>query len=113
MNILEVLSREYSMRLFVYCFMPDHIHMIITVEGKNSIIAFIQAFKSKVTLEPYKHCFEGKIFQARFYDRFIRTDQSLEDELRYILENPVRKGLVDDYKKYPYSKCFYNIEDLP
>ena len=111
MYILETLSEEYAIRLFVYCFMPDHIHLIVTVEGEKSIIAFIQAFKSKATLESYKHAFSGKIFQSRFYDRFIRSDQSLIDEIKYILENPVRRGIVDDFRKYPYSKCFYDIKD--
>lgn len=111
MYILDTLSEEYAIRLFVYCFMPDHIHLIGTVEGEKSIIAFVQAFKSKATLESYKHAFSGKIFQSRFYDRFIRSDQSLIDEIKYILENPVRRGIVDDYRKYPDSKCFYDLTD--
>lgn len=107
MDLLESLCKEYEIRPLAYCFMPDHIHTIIVADGNKSIIAFVQAFKSKATIESYGHGFEGKIFQARFYDRFIRTDQSLENEIRYVLENPVRKGLVDDSSKYPYSGCFF------
>jgi hypothetical protein len=66
----------------------------------------VQAFKSKATLESYRHDFEGRIFQTRFYDRFIRTYESLENEIRYVLENPVRNGLVKDSAEYRYSKCF-------
>jgi putative transposase len=113
MELLESLCQEYSIRPFVYCFMPDHIHMIVAVEGNISIIAFVQTFKSKATIESYKHDFEGKIFQSRFYDRFIRSDQNLQNEIRYVLENPVRAGIVVDYRDYPYSKCFYDIDDDP
>lgn len=106
MTVLEMLFKQFKMKPLVYCFMPDHIHMIIIVDGDKSIVSFVQAFKSKATIESYRFGFKGKIFQSRFFDRFIRTSQNLENEIRYILENPVRKGLVEDYSRYPYSKCF-------
>jgi putative transposase len=110
MDLLESLCKEYALRPLAYCFMPDHIHVIVVVEGNRSIIAFVQAFKSRATIESYKHGFQGKIFQPRFYDRFIRSDQNLENEIKYVLENPVRSGIVEDYPDYPYSKCFYDIK---
>lgn len=85
--------------------------MIIVVEGDKSIIALVQAFKSKATIESYEHGFEEKIFQPRFYDRFIRSNKNLENEIKYVLENPVRSGIVEDYRDYPYSKCFYGIDE--
>jgi putative transposase len=111
MELLESYCVNYKMTLFVYCFMPDHIHIILTADGEKSIIELVQAFKGKSTVDSYKFGLQGKIFQSRFYDRFIRTYQSLENEIRYVLENPVRRGLVNNYKDYPYSKCFLESWD--
>jgi putative transposase len=112
MRLLEQLCLDYKLTLYVYCFMPDHIHFVVSVKGDKSIIELVQAFKSKTTIGSYNFGFSGQIFQTRFFDHFIRTYQNLENEIRYILENPVRKGLVDDYSKYPYSKSLIDKLDL-
>jgi len=109
MNILEKICSEGNFDLIAYCFMPDHIHLIVSSSGTNSIIDLVRIVKSKTTLASYKYGFERKIFQPRFFDRFIRNSEGLLKEVTYILNNPVRKGLVDDYRNYPYSKCYIDI----
>ncbi|OGC96117.1 MAG: hypothetical protein A2W25_12480 [candidate division Zixibacteria bacterium RBG_16_53_22] len=106
MTLLESLCEKYDFLLYVYCFMPDHLHFIISVQGEKSIIELVQAFKSLTTLESYTHGFEGKILQTRFYDHFLRNWEDLERHIKYVLENPIRKGLVRDFKDYPFGKSF-------
>jgi hypothetical protein len=36
----------------------------------------------------------------------LRKEESIEDVAPYILENPVRRGLVSDPKEYPFSRLF-------
>jgi putative transposase len=109
MSILEKTCVENTLDLIVYCFMPDHIHLIVSSNGTNSIIDFIRIIKSKITLASYQYGFEHKIFQPRFFDRFIRNSDGLLNEVIYILNNPVRKGIVEDYRNYPYYKCYIDI----
>lgn len=106
MGLLESLCSKYKIFIYVYCFMPDHVHIILSVRGEKSIVGIVQAFKSKVTIESRKYGFLGRIFQPRFYDRFIRNFEALEREIRYVLNNPVRKGLAAEPDQYPYSRCF-------
>ena len=86
--------------------MPDHLHMVISVRGEKSILDLARAFKSKATIDSRQYGFEGRIIQPRFYDHFARTMEDLENEINYILLNPVRKGLAADIHDYAYSKCF-------
>jgi putative transposase len=105
-ELLENLADKYSMKLYAYCFMPDHVHFVVSVQGDKSIIDLIAAFKSVSTKASWKFGFEGKLYQRRFYDRFIRKDEDLNEVILYILNNPVRKGIVQKWEDYRYSKCF-------
>ena len=42
-------------------------------------------------------------WQKDFYDHILRSDESIEKHMLYILNNPARKGLVKNWKDYPFK----------
>jgi hypothetical protein len=48
--------------------------------------------------------------QRSFYDHLIRKEEDLRQIAEYILNNPVRKGLVQRCEDYPYCGL---IDPLP
>ena len=44
----------------------------------------------------------GKIWQREFFDRLLRSGESLTDKWRYVEMNPVRAGLCSVPEAYPY-----------
>jgi REP element-mobilizing transposase RayT len=44
----------------------------------------------------------GIRWQKDFYDHILRRDEDLIRHVRYILANPIRAGLVTDWRQYPY-----------
>jgi hypothetical protein len=41
----------------------------------------------------------------------MRQDEDINEQIKYILENPIRKGLVDDWKEYPFKgSTIYNFD---
>jgi hypothetical protein len=48
---------------------------------------------------------KGKFWQPESYDRVIRDDRQLENKLRYTLYNPVKAGLISDWKQWPHTYC--------
>jgi putative transposase len=44
----------------------------------------------------------GKVWQTESFDRVLRSSESLDAKIAYILENPVRKGVVGRYTDYPW-----------
>jgi hypothetical protein len=46
---------------------------------------------------------DGKVWQVSFWDRFLREEESLAELVLYVLNNPVRQGLVKDWRTYPFS----------
>jgi putative transposase len=110
---LERQSREEEMLLYAYCVMPDHIHLLIAAGGNHNVVSFVQAYKSKTTRMYWTTKNQGKLWQHGFYDRILREEQDIKQVSRYILENPVRKGIVDDFMSYPFSgSLVFKKEDL-
>jgi putative transposase len=100
--LLEALLKAYC-DAHIYLFMPDHCHLLI--EGKSDESDLRQCVvdfkrKSGYWLSQNKYSQE---WQKDFYDHILRKDEDLEKLVRYILWNPVRKGLVEDWKAYPYK----------
>ncbi|MDE6111716.1 MAG: hypothetical protein K2F65_07355, partial [Eubacterium sp.] len=68
--------------------MPNHIHMIITINGtmwasSPTVSSLIKSFKILVTKEIGK-----AIFQRSFYDHIIRNESDYNEVWQYIDRNP-------------------------
>jgi len=96
--LLDVLRKEQHRQnclVFTYCLMPDHLHYLIAPRQDGiSVLTFTDQFKGKSTNRSWTAGWHGRLWQPRCYDHIVRTDESLVAIARYILNNPVRKGLV-------------------
>ena len=53
------------------------------------------------------------LWQESYYDHVLRDDEDIDRTVRYVLENPVRKGLVLEFDEYPFSgSAIYSKEQL-
>ena len=86
--------------LHAYCLMPDHLHLLVSPNGGISLVGFVQAFKSRSTRLAWEHGHDGAIWQPRFYDHFLRQEEDIRRVVEYILNNPVRQGIVADWHDY-------------
>jgi hypothetical protein len=89
--------------------MPDHIHILTGPDDREAsppLPRFIQRFKSAATHRLWRLGISGVVWQSSYYDHVLRKDEDLERVARYILGNPVRKGLVDAAEAYPLSRSF-------
>ena len=91
-------------KVFAYCFMPDHLHLLAATPSDVNFVSFIQYFKqlSAFRLSHPSPTAHG-LWQARFYDHALRLGEGIITVARYILGNPVRAGIVADAADYPYS----------
>jgi REP element-mobilizing transposase RayT len=86
-----------------YLFMSDHVHIILQGKNENSNIWKCMAlFKQKTGYRLSKNAPEFK-WQKDFYDHVLRKEEDIRKHVKYVLHNPVRKDLVEDWKKYPYK----------
>ncbi len=55
----------------------------------------------------------GKRWKKDFYDHVIRTNEDIVTQVKCILDNPVRKGLVLSWQGYPFKGSIgCNLEDF-
>ncbi|GIK60246.1 MAG: hypothetical protein HND39_11120 [Ignavibacteriota bacterium] len=103
---------KYNCSAFVYLFMPDHAHLTLTGDKSNSDIKkCLDMFKQKTGYWLSKNDPEIK-WQKGYYDHILRRKENLDIHIKYILNNPVRAGLVEHWKQYPFKgSTNYNLED--
>jgi putative transposase len=111
-------KRFHNWMLFAHCLMPDHLHFIVQLQPHQiryfnagargivpeGILDHIGNLKKFTTTQIWwKQGGVGKLWQRSSHDRVIRYNQSVEPAVHYVLNNPVRKGLVKHWEDYPYS----------
>lgn len=105
LNILKQETDKFDFSAYAYCFMPDHLHLLLVGSEGSDLVKFLKAFKQK-TGYYFKGRFGKPLWQKSFYDHVLRKRESINDVAGYIFENPIRKKIVDDFRKYPYSGSF-------
>jgi REP element-mobilizing transposase RayT len=97
----------------VYCFMPNHQHLMITgTRGDSDIWKVIVNYKQKTGFWMSKNKPEIR-WQKDFYDHVVRTSEDIATQVRYILDNPVRKGLASSWEEYPFKGAIgCKLEDV-
>jgi putative transposase len=106
-------AKMRSIDVHAYCFMPDHVHLLLEPREGSNVIDFVQAYKSYTTKIAREHGFLQSIWQPRFYDHILREHEDQNKHIRYLIENPVRAGLVDLWPEYSYVGSFvYDLGDF-
>ena len=88
--------------------MPDHIHLV--VEGKaetSDLRRFAKVSKQRVDYIFRTGLGIRNTWQEGYYERVLRSDQATDVVVRYVLENPVRAGLVKRAEDYPFSGALF------
>jgi REP-associated tyrosine transposase len=120
-NIAEIVIKETHIMdgsrylLMAYCIMPNHVHLLIKSLIKESASHRGRSAKYPVaeTLRLLKgrtarNCNlelkrNGSFWQHESYDHVVRDEKELERIILYILNNPVKAGLVKEWKAWPFT----------
>ena len=102
MQILRA-ATETGLEVFVYCFMPDHLHLVVEgladgADGK----AFVKLAKQYGGYYYARAHGGARLWQRYGHDRIIRDDAEFVDIVRYIVANPVKAGLASESRLYPF-----------
>ena len=104
-------SEKYAFAVFAYCQMPDHLHLVLEALADDSdFLEFIRIFKQQSAFD-WKQIAGTRLWQDSFYDRVLRDSESTGKAVRYVLENPVRAGLVTHPDDYEHSGSFVYERD--
>ena len=102
----------FKFEIVAICVLPEHIHLILNpenIEEYPKIITSIKYYFSNnnvgVETPTYGHVNKGEkgIFQRRFFEHTITSEEELNNQIDYIHYNPVKHGLVKNVKDWQYS----------
>jgi len=94
-------SEKKGFKIWAYCYMPDHLHLLIEGQDQASLKDLMRLFKQRTSYD-YKQETDDCLWQPSYYDHVLRNDESFIRVGRYIIDNPVRAKLVKDFQDYPY-----------
>src|ERR1700694_5201736 len=97
-------QKRYPFRLFGYCLMINHFHLLLAPGPGLSVSRIRQSLTVAHTWHYHKarDCV-GHVWQGRFKSPVIQDDDNSLVVLRYIEANPLRAGMVADLASYPWS----------
>ena len=98
-NVIEktikyINAKYYNIDIEKYIIMPNHIHIIINIKGKDGALPLqdiIRIFKTYTTMKYYKiyNVKEVKLWQRNYYEHVIRNEKEYWQICEYIENNPL------------------------
>jgi REP element-mobilizing transposase RayT len=72
-------------RVYAYCLMPDHVHLLLGIAPRTPLPSVIGSWKSLCFTARRKRGIKEPFWQRSFYDRALRKNEDLIDAAFYIL----------------------------
>ena len=86
--------------------MPNHVHVLIRLNEGASLSKVVQKWKGGTSIKINRSLGrKGPVWEADYYDRYIRDNEHLQDAMHYIHQNPVRAGLCKEATDWPFSSA--------
>ena len=83
--------------------MPDHVHLFVCGHEEFILSRWVTSLKQALARANGWSKSKGQIWQESFFDHILRNDESMSEKWEYIVQNPVRAGLVNHAEDWPYQ----------
>jgi len=133
LDSLKHLQKEENLKLYAYVILENHIHLIVQSDDVAKSMRHFKSFTAKELLKLlhrenaetllkqfqfYKKAHKSdrtyQLWQEGYQPKLIQTDVMMIGKIKYIHENPVKRGYVDDATHWRYSSArnYEGIESL-
>ncbi len=93
--------KERNFEVLAWVFMPDHVHWLLQGNREDADLKAAMTLVRQRTAIAFKRAFGTALWQRDYYERVLRKDEDAIAVSNYILNNPVRAGLVAEAADYP------------
>jgi REP-associated tyrosine transposase len=100
---------EHGIAVGRYVIMPDHIHLFVCGPDNFELGRWIGMLKHclekavVVPASPTGRRLQKSIWQRRFFDYVLRSEESYGQKWEYVRDNPIRAGLIANADDWPYA----------
>lgn len=103
--LLSEWSAKAGLVVWAYCLMPNHVHIIAVPECDDALhIALKETHRRYSCRVNFREGWRGYLWQGRFAS-FPMDERHAVHALKYVEQNPVRAGLVDNAEDWPWSSA--------
>jgi putative transposase len=88
--------------IIAYCVMPDHAHLLVEGLCADSDFKRFAKMAKQRSGGLYARAQHKRLWQQGYYERVLREEDDARALARYIVNNPVRTGLVETPEEYPF-----------
>ncbi len=107
LKVLSKFKERFSFKLYGFCLMDNHFHIVIEVIHPYTISRIMQSIMLSYGLSFRKsHSYIGHLFQGRFKSNVIEQDHYIRECIEYIHNNPIRAKMVNNPEEYPWSNFY-------
>ncbi len=121
---LKYLQREENLKLYAYVILENHIHLVAQSDDIGRSMRHFKSFTAKEILKllqkerahtllkqfqfykkSHKKDRSYQIWQEGYQPKLIQSEAMMMEKIRYIHDNPVKRGFVDETKHWRYSSA--------
>jgi putative transposase len=109
LEAVELRNQNGSWECPLFLAMPDHVHGIISLDRAEDLTRIVASWKRWIAVKA------DVVWQKGFFDHRLRSSLAAREKSAYILQNPVREGLVPKAEDWPYrfvNATWIDPEDL-
>ncbi len=104
---LTYFKKKLDCKVYAYCLMDNHVHLLIapgdTPQNISLLLKYLAGRQTKFTNKQLNRT--GSLWEGRFKSYIVESPEYLLACCRYIELNPVRAAMVDDPADYRWSSC--------
>lgn len=107
LSLIVKYRSKYGFDIYNYCLMSNHLHLLMKVTIGKDLPKLMQGvFQSFRFYYRKRYKYTGYLYQGRYKNKAIKTDEYLLECARYIERNPLRAGIVKDLSQYRWSSYY-------
>ena len=108
-QILSEQALRYQVDFWAYCLMKNHVHLIAVPSNTDGLaLMFREAHRRYTRYINHRHEWSGHLWQDR-YASFVMNEPHALMAARYIENNPVYAGIVNNAGSYRWSSAAYHL----
>ena len=105
--VLRSCVAEGKFKLLDFVIMPDHVHLLISVQDQTTIEKAMQFIKGRFSFLLKKdHGYLGEVWQHGFSESRADDHLSQQKYREYIFQNPVKAGLCATPEEFPFCYTY-------
>jgi putative transposase len=105
---------EYGWKPQAWACLSNHYHVIARAPGEGELSGLMQVLHSRLGMGLNEmDQISGRQVMYQYWDRCITFDKSYYARLNYVIHNPVKHGLVEDARLYPFCSAAWFERNNP